>query len=97
MGAHDAAGLDAVLHALANPVRRYLLDLLRHDGATATELGASAAAAFGISPARASQHLQVLARASLVEVQTDATWRHYRFRSGSCDVVSDWLERLGSP
>lgn len=91
------AQLDAVLTALAHPVRRYLLELLRHDGAAATDLGASAAEAFGISRSRASQHLQVLARAGLVEVHADATWRHYRFAPSSADVVVAWLDRLGKP
>ncbi|MFN3866603.1 MAG: ArsR/SmtB family transcription factor [Demequina sp.] len=86
--------LDETLGALANPVRRFLLELLIDGEATAGELAASAAANFGISAKRGSQHLQVLAQAGLVDVLPAGTWRSYRLKPGGGDEVIEWLARL---
>ena len=93
----DAEELDQVLRALADPVRRYLLELLRHDGCTAGDLAASAADRFGISPSRASQHLKVLADARLVTVGRTGTWRYCEYRERSADRVAEWIATLGRP
>jgi DNA-binding transcriptional ArsR family regulator len=54
--------LDAVYGAIAHPVRRRVLDQLRPQGATVTEL----AAAHPISLAAVSKHIRVLEDAGLV-------------------------------
>lgn len=89
-----AIELDRAMHALAHPVRRFLLELIIIDGANAGDLAASAASMFGISPPRASQHLRILATAGLVEVTVDGPWRFYRLKSGSTDAVTRWLNAL---
>ncbi|WP_296665419.1 metalloregulator ArsR/SmtB family transcription factor [Demequina sp.] len=83
--------LDAMLRALADPVRRYILELLRDGQGAAGDLAASAAARFGISTARASQHLQVLARSGLVRVMHDGSWRWYGISVGAAGPVAEWM------
>ncbi|MFW7415462.1 ArsR/SmtB family transcription factor [Demequina sp. SO4-18] len=89
-----AADLHRTLKALADPVRRFLLDLLAEGEATAGDLAASAAVNFGISAKRGSQHLQVLAKAGLVHVSPDGPWRTYELRPGGTDLLVEWLARL---
>lgn len=86
--------LDQVMHALAHPVRRFMLELIMFEGAYAGDLAASAAANFGISPQRGSQHLKVLVQAELVHVTADGSWRFHRLNRGSTDAVTRWLSAL---
>lgn len=88
------AHLQRVLHALTDPVRRFLLELLVDVDASAGDLAASAAANFGISSARGSQHLRVLAEAGLVAVIPDGPWRYYRLVPAGSDVAVEWLAEL---
>lgn len=91
------AHLDRVLRALAHPVRRFLLEMLVDVDASAGDLAASAAVNFGISSARGSQHLQVLAEAELVTVIPDGPWRYYRLAPNGSDVAVAWLAGLADP
>jgi DNA-binding transcriptional ArsR family regulator len=73
--------------ALADPVRREILDLLA-DG----ELDAGAIAArFPISRPAVSRHLRVLREAELVEAQIEAQRRVYRLRPERFAEMDDWL------
>ncbi len=67
-------------HALAHPVRLELLDLLAQRESSVEDL----ANALGLSIASASQHLQVLKAAKLVEVRRAGTYAYYRL--GNKDV-----------
>jgi DNA-binding transcriptional ArsR family regulator len=89
-----AARVDTALRAVANPVRRFLLELLVSGSAQAGDLAASAAAMFGISTSRASQHLQVLARAGLVDVDAYENVREYSLTDRGLDEVSAWIASL---
>lgn len=86
--------LQRVLHALAHPVRRYLLSIIGPDDVSAGDLAASAAAVFGISSARGSQHLRVLADAGIVDVIAEGTWRFYRPNPAGVTDLRDWLDEL---
>ncbi|WP_062389520.1 ArsR/SmtB family transcription factor [Demequina iriomotensis] len=83
------------LAALAHPVRFAMIDWLVPGGTHAGDLSLSAQAAFGISPARASQHLGVLARAELVDHRPDGTWRWYSINDGGGESVAAWLAEVG--
>lgn len=83
--------IQRVLHAFAHPVRRYLLSIIGPDDVNAGDLAGSAAAVFGISSARGSQHLQVLADAGLVDIIPVGTWRFYRRNSSGIVGLRDWL------
>ncbi|WP_062527168.1 ArsR/SmtB family transcription factor [Demequina rhizosphaerae] len=89
-----AARLDATLTALADPVRRRLLELLEVGPTSAGDLAASAASLYGISHTRVSQHLKVLATAGLVDIAPDGTHRWYSLVDGAADDVADWLAGL---
>jgi DNA-binding transcriptional ArsR family regulator len=90
----DASALQTLFVALAHPARRYLLEMLEVDDAAAGDLAASAAARWGITRTRASQHLQVLANAGLVQVSPDGAWRYYRREPGAGYPVIEWLRSV---
>lgn len=73
--------------ALANPVRRRLLELLvagpRNAGALAGE--------FDLSRPAVSEHLQVLRRASLVSEEIRGRERYYALRAAPLAEIDDWL------
>lgn len=73
--------------ALANPVRRRLLELLVDGPRTAGRL----AAEFELSRPAVSEHLAVLRRASLVREQPVGRERHYHLDAGPLSEVDAWL------
>ena len=79
--------MDAVLHALADPHRRVMVEALTTGEATAGELGALVP----VSQPGVSRHLSVLREAGLVEVRPDGQRRIYRLRPESLEPVSEWL------
>jgi DNA-binding transcriptional ArsR family regulator len=79
--------VDAVLHALADPSRRTVLEALRQRPATVTEL----AERLPIARPGVSRHLRVLREAGLVEMYQDAQWRVYSLRPGPLAEVDAWL------
>jgi DNA-binding transcriptional ArsR family regulator len=81
--------MDATLHALADPSRRTMLEILRAHPATAGEL----AAALPIARPGVSRHLRVLREAGLVEVDQQAQFRIYRLRPEPLAELDSWLER----
>lgn len=80
--------MDAVLHALADPSRRTVLEILRDHEATAGEL----AEALPIARPGVSRHLRVLRDAGLVEARQEAQRRIYRLRPEALIEVDDWLD-----
>jgi DNA-binding transcriptional ArsR family regulator len=81
-------GVDAALHAMADPNRRVLLEALRHGPATAGQL----ADLVPIARPGVSRHLRVLREAGLVEVERDAQRRVYRLRPEPFAEVHHWLD-----
>ena len=79
--------MDAVLHALADPHRRAMVEALGAAEATAGELGALVP----VSQPGVSRHLSVLKEAGLVEVRADGRRRVYRLRPEGLEQVSEWL------
>lgn len=86
--------IDRLARALADPARRFALTLLVSGGAAAGDLAASISDTYGVSTARASQHLQELARAGLVEVAVDGPWRWYALPRSPGGPLIDWLRGL---
>jgi DNA-binding transcriptional ArsR family regulator len=89
------ADLDRTLTALADPVRRGVVDLLRKGPRRAGEL----ALAFGASPPAMSRHLRLLRRSGLVEesgLEEDARVRVYRLRREPFDGLRTWLDEVGA-
>ena len=80
--------MEAVLHAVADPSRRTVLEILRQHPATAGEL----AAALPIARPGVSRHLRVLREAGLVDVRQEAQRRIYTLRPEPLAEVDEWLD-----
>ena len=78
---------DAVFLALANPVRRRLLELLSEGPRTAGDL----AGQFDLSRPAVAEHLQVLRRAELVADEPVGRQRRYHLTAAPLEHLSDWL------
>ena len=81
-----------MLHALADPSRRTVLETLRAGPATAGEL----AALLPIARPGVSRHLRVLRDAGLVEARQEAQFRVYHLRPDPLADVDRWLESYRS-
>jgi DNA-binding transcriptional ArsR family regulator len=80
--------MDAVLHALADPHRRVMVEALCAGEATAGELGALVP----VAQPGVSRHLAVLREAGLVDVRPDGQRRIYSLRPAALAEVGDWLD-----
>ena len=90
-------GLDRTLAALADPMRRGAIELLRAGPRRAGEL----AQALAVSAPRMSQHLRVLREGGLIEsiapdgeITSDARARVYRLRPQSFSELKGWLAEV---
>ncbi|NWJ48932.1 MAG: winged helix-turn-helix transcriptional regulator [Chloroflexi bacterium] len=82
--------LDSVLHAIAEPNRRQILQLLHWKELSAGEISAQ----FSVSRPAISQHLKVLEEAGLVLVRAEGTRRLYRFRPDGLSELKSFLEQF---
>ena len=77
--------------ALADPTRRKIIELLaRHGELPATEISDQ----FEITPQAISQHLRVLRKAKLVQVEKRAQQRIYRINPAAVLELEDWARQL---
>lgn len=79
----------SVFHAIADPNRRSMLDLLRTSARPVQEI----AGFFDISMAAVSQHLKVLLDAGLVSRETQGRFRIYRANPAALRDVHDWTSQ----
>ena len=79
---------DRVFAALASPVRRDVLRLLREGGAQPVQ---QLAAHFAMARPSFSEHLRVLRDAGLVAERKDGRQRFYRLTAKPLAEVDDWL------
>ena len=82
--------LQATLRALADPVRREILHLLKAGPLAAGELGAH----FDISAAAVSKHLNVLKEADLVLDERQGKFIIYRLNASVLEEILLWLKDL---
>jgi DNA-binding transcriptional ArsR family regulator len=80
---------EAAFHALADPTRRAVLDLLRQGSQPAGRI----AQAFPVSRPAISKHLRLLRRAHLVEERREGRHRLYRLNPEPLKAVDSWLEQ----
>ena len=85
--------MDAVAHALADPVRRDILRMLSCRVHTAGELDG----AFAISRPAVSRHLRVLREAGLVRDTARGRNREYHLVIGALDELEAYLQSLRVP
>ena len=81
---------DAAFLALADPVRRRMLDDLRAGERSATDLGRP----HPISQPALSRHLRVLTEAGLVAARRQGRNRMFRLAPHGIEATLDWLDRL---
>jgi DNA-binding transcriptional ArsR family regulator len=78
-------------HALADPTRRKILELLASSGElSATEISDQ----FQVTPQAISQHLKVLREARLVKVEKRAQQRIYQVNPEAMLELEDWARQL---
>lgn len=88
----NAAQLDAIFSALADPTRRDILARLTLGEASVNEI----AAPFDISQPAISRHLKVLEQAGLVERDQEKQRRPARLRAANLTHAVDWLAQFKS-
>jgi DNA-binding transcriptional ArsR family regulator len=86
-------GVDDVAGAIADPVRREILLMLRDEPLSAGQI----ADRFVISRPAVSRHLRVLREAGLVRDTADGRRRVYALVTAPLDELAGWLERLTRP
>lgn len=86
--APEAARLDAVFHALADPTRRAMLRHLADEECSVSEL----AAPFAMSLAAASKHIQTLERAGLVRREIQGRTHICHLETGPLARADEWLD-----
>src|SRR6201996_1784810 len=77
---------DLVLEAIVEPTRRRILDAVRTEERSVTEL----VDRLGMSQPGVSRHLRILRNAGLVTVRSDAQRRLYGLRSEPLRELDDW-------
>ena len=80
---------EAAFHALADPTRRAVLDLLRQGSQPAGQI----AQAFPVSRPAISKHLRLLRRAHLVSERRQGRHRYYHLNPEPLKAVDTWLEQ----
>jgi DNA-binding transcriptional ArsR family regulator len=80
-------GIDVVLHALADPTRRQVVERLVSGPASTSEL----ARPFDMSLPSFTQHLGVLEEAGLVASQKVGRVRTYTLARAALELVDGWL------
>jgi DNA-binding transcriptional ArsR family regulator len=83
---------EAAFHALADPTRRAVLDLLRQGSQPAGQI----ARAFPVSRPAISKHLRILRRAHLVAEHREGRQRLYQLNPKPLKAVDSWLEQYRS-
>ena len=81
-----------VFEALADPVRRTMIEALAAGEQTAGALVDLARSRFGISQPATSQHLRVLREQGMVEVRADGARRWYAVRPEALGELDAWLD-----
>jgi DNA-binding transcriptional ArsR family regulator len=89
----EVLAVEQVLVALADPIRRHILDLLAAEGpATATRLAAD----LPVSRQAVIKHLVMLDRAGLVSVRRRGREMRYRIHPQPLDETAAWLAALAA-
>ncbi|HKH54928.1 MAG TPA: metalloregulator ArsR/SmtB family transcription factor [Propionibacteriaceae bacterium] len=80
--------------ALADPVRRRMVELLAGGEQPAGTLGRAVQHEFGISQPGASQHLRVLRDHGVVQVRAEGARRIYALNAGGLTELDRWLDQF---
>lgn len=83
-------GLQDTLHALADPIRREILSLLKGGRLSAGEIGQH----FPVTAAAISRHLSVLKEADLIRDQREGKFIYYELNTSVLEEIMLWLTEL---
>ena len=83
-------GLQSTLRALADPVRREILDLLKTGRLSAGEIGSH----FDITGAAISRHLSVLKEADLIRDARSGKFIYYELNASVLEEILLWVTQL---
>lgn len=84
--------MNILLHALSDPTRRSILDMLKKNDLTAGEI----AEAFNISKPSISHHLDILKRANLVVAEKQGQFISYSINTTEFDELLQWIIQLNT-
>ena len=83
-------GLQDTLRALADPIRREILSLLKGGRLSAGEIGQH----FRVTAAAISRHLSVLREADLIRDQREGKFIYYELNTSVLEEIMLWLTEL---
>lgn len=83
-------GLQNTMKALADPIRREILNLLKQGRLSAGEIEAH----FPVTAASISRHLSVLKEADLIRDQREGKFIYYELNTSVLEEVMLWLSQL---
>ena len=83
-------GLQDTLRALADPIRREILSLLKGRRLSAGEIGQH----FPVTAAAISRHLSVLKEADLIRDQREGKFIYYELNTSVLEEIMLWLTEL---
>ena len=84
--------MNNLLHALSDPTRRSILNMLKKKDLTAGEI----ADAFDISKPSISHHLDILKRANLVVAEKQGQFVIYSINTTELDELLQWIYKLSA-
>ena len=84
-------GINQTLKALADPVRRNILEMLKQGPKSAGEI----AQAFELTPATVSYHLSLLKKAGIILEEKKKNFIYYRLDMTIFEEVLAWVRSLG--
>ena len=84
-------GISQTLKALADPVRRGILEMLKHGPKSAEEI----AQAFELTPATVSYHLSQLKKAGLLIEEKQKNFIYYSLDVTVFEEILAWFQSLG--
>ena len=82
--------MNNLFHALSDPTRRSILDMLKKKDLTAGEI----ADAFDMTKPSISHHLDILKRANLVAAEKQGQFIFYSINTTELDELVQWIYQL---
>ena len=83
-------GMQSTLRALADPIRREILNLLKAGRLSAGEIGDH----FDVTGASISRHLSVLKEADLIRVTREGKFIYYDLNASVLEEIMLWISDL---
>lgn len=85
--AQDLTALQASFHALSDPIRLQIIELLRSQELCVCEL----CDRLNIRQSKLSFHLKILKSAELVHARQEGRWIYYRLNLGKFALIAEYL------